>query len=62
MKHLTSACLALAVAVAAGGTAQAEDNGVVESTDSDYGAVYLVTDRTRQHWDKVTQVMEQVRS
>ncbi len=38
-----------------------KDNGIVESTDSDYGAVYLITDRTRQHWDKATRIMEQVR-
>lgn len=39
-----------------------EDNGIVESTDSDYGAVYLITDRTRNHWDEATRIMEQVRT
>jgi len=38
------------------------DNGLVESTDSDYGAVYLITDRTRHHWEKAPEIMEQVQS
>jgi DNA-binding transcriptional ArsR family regulator len=38
-----------------------EDNGIVESTDSDYGAVYLITDRARHHWEEATHIMEQVR-
>lgn len=36
------------------------DNGVVRDTGDDYGAVYLPTDRTRQHWDTVEQIIEQV--
>lgn len=39
-----------------------EDNGLVESTDSDYGAVFLITDRTQHHWEKATEIMEQVQS
>ncbi|MEF8841615.1 MAG: winged helix-turn-helix domain-containing protein [Haloarculaceae archaeon] len=39
-----------------------EDNGLVESTDSEYGAVYLITDRARHHWEEVTRIMEQVRA
>lgn len=26
-----------------------KDNGIVESTDSDYGAIYIFTDRARSH-------------
>lgn len=37
-----------------------EDNGMVESTDSDYGAVYLLTDRTEQHWERIREITEQV--
>jgi DNA-binding transcriptional ArsR family regulator len=37
-----------------------EDNGVVESTDSDYGTVYLPSDRARTHWDTVEEIVEQV--
>lgn len=37
-----------------------EDNGMVESTDSDYGAVYLLTDRTERHWEQITEITEQV--
>jgi len=33
-----------------------EENDVVESSDYDYGAVYLPTDRARQHWDTVEEV------
>lgn len=36
------------------------DNGVVRDSGDDYGAVYLPTDRTRQHWDTVEQIIEQV--
>jgi DNA-binding transcriptional ArsR family regulator len=39
-----------------------EDNGIVESTESDYGAVYLITDRARHNWEKATEIMEQVQS
>ncbi len=36
------------------------DNDVVKDSGDDYGAVYLPTDRTRQHWDTVEQIIEQV--
>jgi len=39
-----------------------EDNGIVESTDSDYGAVYLLTDRAEHHWDQITEITEQIQS
>jgi len=37
-----------------------EDNGIVESTDSDYGAVYLLTDRAEQHWERITEITEEI--
>ena len=39
-----------------------KENGVVESTDTGYGAVYLITDRAENHWDKVIEIMEQIHS
>jgi len=36
------------------------ENDVVKSSGDDYGAVYLPTDRTRQHWDTITTIIEQV--
>jgi len=37
-----------------------EENDVVESSDYDYGAVYLPTDRARQHWDTVEAVFAEM--
>ncbi|ELZ48041.1 DNA-binding protein [Halorubrum distributum JCM 9100] len=37
-----------------------EENGVIESTDQNYGAVYLPTDRTRTHWDTVEEIIDQL--
>jgi len=36
------------------------DNGIVENSGDDYGAVYLLTDQTRQHWETVEEIMEKV--
>ncbi|WP_458188328.1 winged helix-turn-helix domain-containing protein [Haladaptatus sp. NG-WS-4] len=36
------------------------DNGIVENSGDDYGAVYLITDRTRQHWDTVEEIIDKV--
>jgi len=36
------------------------DNGIVESSGDDYGAIYLPTDRVRQHWDTVEDIVEEV--
>jgi DNA-binding transcriptional ArsR family regulator len=36
------------------------DNDVVKDSGDDYGAVYLPTERSRQHWDTVEQIIEQV--
>jgi DNA-binding transcriptional ArsR family regulator len=36
------------------------DNGVVENSGDDYGAVYLPTEQVRQHWDTVEDIFEQV--
>jgi DNA-binding transcriptional ArsR family regulator len=33
------------------------DNGVVESSGNDYGAVYLPSDATRDHWDVVEEII-----
>jgi DNA-binding transcriptional ArsR family regulator len=37
-----------------------ERNDVVRSTGSDYGTVYLPTDRTRTHWATVEETTDQV--
>ena len=37
-----------------------EENDVVRSSDYDYGAVYLPTDRARQHWDTVEEVFSRM--
>lgn len=34
------------------------DNDVVEASGDDYGAVYLPTDRVRDHWDVVSEITE----
>ena len=34
------------------------DNDMVTSSGDDYGAVYLPTDRVRNYWDTVEQIME----
>jgi DNA-binding transcriptional ArsR family regulator len=36
------------------------ENDVVEASGDDYGAVYLPTDRARDHWDVVTEITEQL--
>ncbi|WP_458205279.1 ArsR/SmtB family transcription factor [Haladaptatus sp. NG-SE-30] len=36
------------------------DNDIVENSGDDYGAVYLITDRTRQHWDTVEDIIDKV--
>ncbi|PSQ66601.1 MAG: ArsR family transcriptional regulator [Halobacteriales archaeon SW_9_67_24] len=37
-----------------------EDNGVLEDSGDDYGAVYLPTDQARHHWNTIEEIMEQV--
>jgi len=37
-----------------------EENEVVRSSDYDYGAVYLPTDRTQQHWETVEEVLSKM--
>jgi len=37
-----------------------EENDVIESTEQNYGAVYLPTDRTRNHWETVEDIIDQV--
>lgn len=36
------------------------ENGMVENSGDDYGAVYLPTDRIRHHWETVEDIMEKV--
>ncbi|GAB3422499.1 winged helix-turn-helix domain-containing protein [Haloparvum alkalitolerans] len=36
------------------------DNGVVETSGDDYGAVYLPTGRARNNWETIEEIMEQV--
>lgn len=37
-----------------------ERSGVVDSSDADYGSVYLPSDRVERHWDTVEEIIEQV--
>ncbi|QCC49102.1 ArsR/SmtB family transcription factor [Halobellus limi] len=37
-----------------------EDNGVVESSEADYGTVYLPSERARTHWDTVETIITQI--
>jgi DNA-binding transcriptional ArsR family regulator len=37
-----------------------EDNGVIDSGDSDYGRIYLPSDRVRRHWDTAEEIMNQL--
>jgi len=37
-----------------------EDNNVVRGGDSDYGRVYLPSDRVRRNWDTVEEIMSQL--
>lgn len=37
-----------------------EENGIVTKSGDEYGAVYLPTDRTRDHWDVVEEIMAEV--
>lgn len=36
------------------------ENDIVRKEGEDYGAVYLPTQRTRQHWETVEEILEQV--
>jgi len=38
------------------------DNGVVDSSGDDYGAVYLPSDQTRHHWDTVETIITELES
>jgi len=35
-----------------------EENGILEDSGDDYGAVYLPTDRTRKHWETIETIMD----
>lgn len=36
------------------------ENGVLEDSGDEYGAVYIPTDRARDHWDVIEDIIEQV--
>jgi predicted ArsR family transcriptional regulator len=37
-----------------------DENDVVRSTDMQYGAVWLPSDRTREHWGTVAKILDQL--
>ena len=37
-----------------------EDNGVLQDSGDDYGAIYLPTDQARHHWDTIEEIIDQV--
>ena len=37
-----------------------EENGVITSSDADYGVIYLPSERARTHWDTVERILTQV--
>jgi hypothetical protein len=37
-----------------------ERNGIITSGDQSYGTVYLPSDRTRNHWETVEEIISQV--
>jgi DNA-binding transcriptional ArsR family regulator len=37
-----------------------DENNVVRSTDMQYGAVWLPSDRTREHWETVAKILDQL--
>jgi DNA-binding transcriptional ArsR family regulator len=36
------------------------ENGIVETSGDDYGAVYLPSQAARDHWDTIEEIFEQV--
>jgi len=36
------------------------DNDIVESSGSDYGSIYLPTDRVRHNWDTVEEIFQEL--
>lgn len=34
-----------------------QDNNVVKSSGDEYGAIYLITDQTRLHWDTIEEII-----
>ena len=37
-----------------------EENGVITSSDADYGVIYLPSERAQNNWDTVEQILTQV--
>jgi predicted ArsR family transcriptional regulator len=37
-----------------------EDNSIVQSSDADYGTVYVPSERARDNWDTVEEIITQI--
>lgn len=37
-----------------------EDNDVIEKSGDEYGAIYLPTDRARQYWETIEEILSEV--
>ncbi|SDX92358.1 ArsR/SmtB family transcription factor [Halobellus clavatus] len=37
-----------------------EDNGIVTSSDADYGTIYLPSDRARTHWETIETILTRI--
>jgi DNA-binding transcriptional ArsR family regulator len=37
-----------------------EENGIVTSSDEEYGTIYLPSDRARTNWETIEEILEQV--
>ena len=37
-----------------------QENGIIESSGDDYGAIYLPTDQARHHWEVIERIMEEI--
>jgi DNA-binding transcriptional ArsR family regulator len=36
-----------------------QENGIIESSGDDYGAIYLPTDQARHHWETIERIMDE---
>ena len=37
-----------------------EDNGIVTSSDADYGTIYLPSERARSHWETIETILTRI--
>ncbi|MFB6252103.1 MAG: ArsR/SmtB family transcription factor [Halobellus sp.] len=37
-----------------------EDNGIITSSDADYGTIYLPSDRARTHWETIETILTRI--